>query len=222
MEKRHKEYIKYYKSRMKKYENNALYPNSYQSENALYEAIRNSEDLEEFGRMVEEGTLAVKNAIALVKDQETGRRELYKELKEYIRLHAPLRILEMLDSVDTDQELVKKVGEIEAKVNIEITVDLFTDEFYQDFMILEEIEVYRSAHVPDEWKNEINHEYPQEMIEKGRKTWQEDILPNARNWDPDWEFDFDLIWEERHRRLIPVPDEIVKKRIDQFKVYRGL
>jgi hypothetical protein len=222
MEQRHQEYCEYYKSRMLKYENNPIYKNSYKSEKALYDAITSSADLEEFGRKVEEENLAVKNAIALVKDQETARAEFFEDLKEYIKLHAPLRVLETIDAVKTDMELVNKVSEIEADVNIEITLDLMTDYFYYDFHILEEIEVYENAEVPDEWKSEINNEYPQSMIDSGREAWVKDVLPSVWNWDPDWKFNFELIWEERHRRLIPVPDEIIKKRIEQFKRYRGI
>lgn len=222
MEIRHQEYIDYYHVRMKKYENNSLYPHSYQSEKELYDAIANSKDLEEFGRKVEEGNLAVENAIALVKDQETARKNLYQELKEKIRLHAPLRILDVVDTVTTDTELVNSVSEIEGEVNVEITLDLFTDQIYHDLMILEEIEVYQKAEVPDEWKNEINQEYPQDLIDQGRKDWMDHVLPNAQQWDPHWQYDFDLIWEDRHRRLIPIPDQVLKKRIEQFKSYRGI
>jgi hypothetical protein len=207
---------------MKKYENNSLYPHSYQSEKELYDAIANSKDLEEFGRKVEEGNLAVENAIALVKDQETARKNLYQELKEKIRLHAPLRILDVVDTVTTDTELVNSVSEIEGEVNVEITLDLFTDQIYHDLMILEEIEVYQKAEVPDEWKNEINQEHPQDLIDQGRKDWMDHVLPNAQQWDPHWQYDFDLIWEDRHRRLIPIPDQVLKKRIEQFKSYRGI
>lgn len=222
MEIRHQEYIDYYHVRMKKYENNSLYPHSYQSEKELYEAIANSKDLEEFGRKVDEGNLAVENAIALVKDQETARKNLYQELKEKIRLHAPLRILDVVDTVTTDTELVNSVSEIEGEVNVEITLDLFTDQIYHDLMILEEIEVYQKAEVPDEWKNEINQEYPQDLIDQGRKDWMDHVLPNAQQWDPHWQYDFDLIWEDRHRRLIPIPDQVLKMRIEQFKSYRGI
>jgi len=55
---------------------------------------------------------------------------------------------------------VEKISEIESSVNIEISLDLITDYFYNDFSILEEIEVYRFAEVPEEWQNEINHQYP--------------------------------------------------------------
>lgn len=222
MDIRHQEYMEYYHVRMQKYENNSLYPHSYQSEKELYEAIANSKDLEEFGRKVDEGNLAVENAIALVKDQETARKNLYQELKEKIRLHAPLRILDVVDTVTTDTELVNSVSEIEGEVNVEITLDLFTDQIYHDLMILEEIEVYQKAEVPDEWKKEINQEHPQELIDQGRKDWMDHVLPNAQQWDPHWQYDFDLIWEDRHRRLIPIPDQVLKKRIEQFKSYRGI
>lgn len=222
MDQRHQEYIKYYRSRMLKYKNNPLYKNSFETEKSLYNAISNSKNLDEFGKKIEENNLTVKNAIALVKDQETARKKHLKELKEYVKLKAPLRILEIIDSMESDMELVETVSKIEADVSIEISIDLMTDYFYNDFLSLEEIEVYKSAEVPEKWQNEINHEYPQEMISLGRESWTNDVLPSAHNWDPQWEFDFDLIWEERNRRLIPVSDEVVRKRIEQFKIYRGI
>ncbi len=222
MEKRHQEYMEYYQARLKKYENNPLYPHSYQSEKELYEAIVNSENLDEFGRKVEDRNLAVENAIALVKDQETARKKLYQELKEEIRLHAPLRILDVIETLKTDLELTNTVSEIEGEVSNEISLDLFTEEIYYDLLSLEEIEVFQSAEVPDEWKQEINQDYPQELITMGHEDWNESVIPNAHKWDPEWQYNFDLIWEERHRRLIPIPDEVLKKRIEQFKIYRGI
>jgi hypothetical protein len=222
LEKRHQEYLEYYQARLKKYENNPLYSHSYESQNALYHAIAGSENLEEFGQKVEKEQLAIKSAIALVKDKETARKNLYQELGEEIRSHAPLRILEIVDSVKTEAELLNTVTEIEGEVNIEITLDLFTQEISYDLLMLEEIEVYQNAEVPDEWKKEINQDYPQELIDQGRKNWLEVVVPNAQRWDPHWKFNLDLIWEERHRRLIPIGDEVLKKRIRQFKTYRGL
>lgn len=222
MEKRHQEYLEYYQARLKKYENNPLYSHSYESQNALYQAIAASKNLEEFGQKVEEEQLSLKSAIALVKDKETARKNFYQDLKEEIRSHAPLRILEIVDSVKTEAELVNTVTEIEGEVNIEITLDLFTQEISHDLMMLEEIEVYQNAEVPDEWKKEINQDYPQELIDQGRKDWVEMVVPNAQRWDPNWKFNLDLIWEERHRRLIPIGDEVLKKRVEQFKTYRGL
>ena len=221
MDTRHKEYTEYYKSRMLKYEGNPMYENSYKTEKDLYEAIANSSSLEEFRKELNEKNLAVKNAIALVKDKETARKKHFEEIKEFIRLKAPVRILEITDSIQNETELIQKSNEIESEVSIEISVDLFTDIFYSDFPMLENIEVWQTAEVPEEWKRDLNN-YITEALVQGRETWEKEIIPNARNWKPDWTFDFDLISEERHRRLIPVSDETTEKRIEQFKKYRGI
>lgn len=221
MDTRHKEYTEYYKSRMLKYEGNPMYENSYKTEKDLYEAIANSSSLEEFRKELNEKNLAVKNAIALVKDKETARKKHFEEIKEFIRLKAPSRILEILDSIQTETELIQKSNEIESEVSIEISVDLFTDIFYSDFPMLENIEVWQTAEVPEEWKQDLNN-YITEALVQGRETWEKEIIPNARNWKPDWSFDFNLISEERHRRLIPESDETTEKRIGQFKKYRGI
>lgn len=220
MEERHQQYIKYYEARMKKYKNSKLYMRSYETEKALYDAISAVSDLKDFKTKLEEGNLAVENAIALTKDKETAFKELYNKLKEFIRAQSSEEILEKIDEAKTDQDVVNIVTDIEQKNSIKISIDLFTDEFYSDFKVLEDIEVWGKAEVPDVWRKEIN-ENIQDDIAKGRKQWGEDILPNNRNWDPDWNFDYDLIWEDRHRRLIPVPDDVVKKRIGQHKNYRG-
>ncbi|AXV38805.1 hypothetical protein [Methanobacterium sp. BAmetb5] len=222
MEKRHQEYLEYYQARLKKYEHNPLYPHSQESQEALYQAIASSKSLEEWGQKVENQQLTLKSAIALVKDKETARKKFYQDLNEQIRLHAPVKILEIVDSVKTEAELINTVNKIEGEVNIEITLDLFTQAIIDDLMMLEEIEVHQTAEVPEEWKKEINHDYPQELIDQGLKDWVGMVEPNARQWDPQWKFNLDLIWEERYRRLIPFQDEVLKKRVEQFKTYRGL
>ena len=81
MEQRHKEYIEYYQSRLKKYEKNPLYINSYQSEKALYDAIANAANIEEFGNTVESLNLAVKNAIAWLKIRKLHGKNTMKKYK---------------------------------------------------------------------------------------------------------------------------------------------
>ncbi|MBN1633414.1 MAG: hypothetical protein JW917_04530 [Ignavibacteria bacterium] len=221
MDKRHQEYIDYYKSRMLKYKDNPMYGNSYQTEKNLYDAISTASSLDEFGKILNENNLAVRNAIALSIDKETARKIHFEEIKEFIRAKAPIRILEIIDSVKTDTELIQKSNEIESAVSIEISVDLFTDIFYSDFDMLENIEVWETAEVPEEWRKDLAG-WINDTQKEGKESWEKDVLPNARNWNPDWTFNFDLIFEERHRRKIPVSNEIVKKRIEQFKKYRGL
>jgi hypothetical protein len=121
-----------------------------------------------------------------------------------------------------DMDIVNKVSEIENQVSKEISIDLFTTQFSDDLDILEEIEVYKNAQVPDEWKKKINQEIPNEMIRGGHDDWHSHVIPQAQILKPDWEFEFDLLWENRHRRLLPFSDEILKKRIQQFKDYRGI
>lgn len=221
MDKRHQEYCDYYKSRMLKYKDNPMYQHSFQSEKDLFEAISSVSSLDEFDKVLKEKNLAVKNAIALTKDKETARKKHFEEIKEFIRLKAPVRILEIIDSVKTDTELIQKSNEIESEVSIEISVDLFTDMFYSDFDMLENIEVWHTAEVPDEWKQDLAI-WIENALREGKESWEKEVLPNAQNWSPGWTFNFDLIFEERHRRKIPVSDKIVKKRIEQFKRYRGL
>jgi hypothetical protein len=220
MDERHSDYVAYYEARMKKFEGSELYKESALTEKALYEAIASCEKLEDFKEKLEAGNLHVKNAIALIKDKEKGFRDLYLKIKEVIRAKAAEQILEKVDEIETVEDLTTFVTEIETKNSIAISVDEFTDEFYYDFDVLESIEVRKNAEVPDEWKKDID-EKVQDMIAKGREDWKESVVPNARNWDPNWSFNYDLIFEERHRRKIPFPDEIVKKRIDQHKEYRG-
>ena len=221
MEQRHQEYIDYYKARMKKYENNSLYLNSYESEKALYEAIANVEKLEDFKDVLFKNNLHVKNAIALVKDQEKARFDHFMKLKETIRAKGPKAVLDVVDQYTDIDELTTKTGELHQTNSVEISVDLLNDEFYSDFTYLENVLVYETAKVPKRWEKKYR-EWAKEDIKKHNELWEENTLPNARNWDPNWDLNYDLLWEERHRRKIPIPDEALKKRIEQHKRYRGL
>lgn len=221
MDQRHKEYIDYYRVRMQKYENNPVYKNSYSAEQKMFEAISDISHLEEFGEKVKAGNLSLKCAAALVKDQEMARLKHYKDINEPVRAHAPERILEIVDSFSTDMELVEKVNNIDSEVSIEISVDNLIRHFINDLDSLELLEVWENAEVPDEYKQKVNNDYSADYKAEYQKNLNEIILPRAREWKPDWDFDYNLLWEERHRRLIFFSDEILKKRIEQHKKYRG-
>jgi len=222
MDQRLQEYLDYYNVRMNKYKDNPLYQNSYESEKSMYEALNSCENLEEFRSKLGDENLPLKNAVALTKDKSLARKELYENIKEFIRKKAPEQTLAMIETVQSVNELTKRANEIEVAVGIEISIDLMTSYFYSDFIALENIEVWQNAEIPDEWQKEIHEEWVNETIAEGIKLWQEVMVPESQKWQPDWKFDFDLLWEDRHRRLIPVPDEIVMKRIQQFKTYRGI
>src|SRR4051812_30940781 len=112
MDTRHLEYIEYYKARLKKYENNPMYRNSYESEKALYDAIASCAQLEDFKNKVEEGKLPFKNAVALMKDQETAREKYYLSIKEPIRAQESTDILKMLDTIEDLGDLITKSNDI--------------------------------------------------------------------------------------------------------------
>lgn len=221
MDQRQQEYLEYYRVRMEKYRDNPAYTNSFQSEKAICDALETSADLNGFKEKMEAGQLALKNAQALTRDKETARKKMYDELLEKIRVQAPERILEIVDQTTSDMDLISKVNHIETENNIEITIDMFTSLFYSDFIQLENLEVWENADIPAEWKKEYA-EWARERVEEDRKLWNENYLFRAREWKPGWEFNFDLIWEDRHRRVIPVPDTMITKRIEQFKKLKGI
>jgi hypothetical protein len=222
MEQRHIDYIEYYKSRMKKYENNPMYKNSYQSEKAILDAISGIEKMDDFRGIMETQKLHVKNAIALVKDKSMAEKDTFLEMKEFIRARAAERILEVIDSLQSDMELANTCSKIATETGVEISLDLMTGYFYGDFAAMENVIAWEQAEVPPEWKNEINVEWPAETRGSLKKIWEETTIPMARYWDKGWTLNYDLLWEDRHRRLIPVPDEALQKMIEQHKKFRGI
>ena len=214
------DYLLYYEARMKRRQNSEVYTHSYQSEKALYDLVASCNGMEDLQtRSGEFRSLSVQNAIALVKDQEAYRKKVYKECKEFIRAKGPAAILEKIDGMASDMEVVNMVNQVMQENSIEITIDQLSDFFYSDFVAMENIEVYQQAIVPDEWKSKCA-QYAADTMESGKKLWQENQLPEARQWKPGWVLDYDLLHEERHRRLIPVNDEELEKKIDLHKKYK--
>lgn len=218
MDQRHKDYIDYYAVRFKKYEGSAIYKNTYKTEKALYEGIKSSATLEEFGEKEKKEELTLKNAKALTKDQATYRLQVFRELEEKIRAQGPDTIVQKVDSFKDVMELATRVSEIMHRNSIEISVDLLTGNFYSDFIALENIEVWEKAEVPARWKGRLK-KFIDDQIEGMKKVWREVRIPRAREWDPKWKMDYENVWESRHRRLIPMKDTTVKRRIEEHKKY---
>lgn len=214
------DYMLYYEARMKRRENDPNYSHSYQSEKAFYDLIASCSSMDELqGKAEQFRQLGVQNAIALVKDQETYRKKVYEDCKEFIRAEAPAAILAQIDNMQTDMEIVNMVSQVHKKNSIDISVDQFVNFFYSDFMAMENIEVYQQAIIPEEWKEECRG-YAQNGMDSGKKIWEEKQLPEARNWQPGWVLNYRLLYEDRHRRLIPVNDVEMEKKITLHKVYK--
>ena len=214
------DYLLYYEARMKRWQNSDVYTHSYQSEKALYDLVASCSGLEELQSKADAfRSLTVQNAIALVKDQEAYRKKVYEDCKEFIRAKGPATILEKIDAVSGDMELVAMVNKLMQENSIEITVDQLTSFFYSDFIAMENYEVYQQANIPGEWKADCK-KYAQDILDSGKKLWQETQLPEARQWKAGWALDYALLKEDRHRRLIPVNDEELEKKITLHKTYK--
>lgn len=207
-----KDYQDYYKARMDRYANDQDYIHSYNSEKAIYEAIASCSELGDFKEKL--GNLNELNAVALVKDESKIRYNHYISIAETIRALGPKRIMERADNYNNVMDLITMVGEEENRNMIEISMDDIGILHYC-WVLLERIEVYENADVPSSYRSEMNR-----RIEENKKSIREyyhTTTEERRAWQPDWEFNFDLVWEERHRRTIPHTDEELRMRIEQLK-----
>ena len=216
MEQRHAEYLAYYKARLKRYENNPLYPLTYQAEKNLFEAFAACATLEEFKTRI--GDLPLRCAIALVKDQETARMKFFEEIREPIRAKYCRMRIEAAEKVRDVMELTETMTGLGHRENLELAVDGFAGNLYFDFTWLENMEENTTIEVGEPWKSECS-KYAKEDLAEHRRLFRENTLPRAREWDPAWKMNYDLVWEDRHRRLIPAPDDAVKRRIEEHRRY---
>ncbi len=208
------DYKTYYRLRMQRYENNPDYKNSYESEKAIYEAIASCNVLEEFKN--KPGNLNEKNAVALIVDEYNIRLKHYNEIKEPIRAEGCIRIIEKAKTIDKVAELITMVGEEENKTMLAITADSISP--FDDAGYLERIELGEKAEVPDKYKAsylQYANEEKQNLVNTYNNTEK-----NLNNWEPGWKFNFDRIWEERHRRLLPFPDATIQDNILKIKNIR--
>lgn len=206
------DYIEYYRVRMDRYYNDPDYANSYQSEKAIFEAIAGCKELGDFKDRL--GNLNELNAVALSKDEYKIRLDHYLSIQENIRALGPKRILEKADQFNEVFNLMTMIGEEENRNMIEVSMDDISI-FRDAWPMMDQIEIYEQANVPSEYKAE-RLKYANEIKEGLRERYHETTL-ERRKWQPDWKFNFELIWEVRHRRTIPYDDGQVKEKIGQLK-----
>lgn len=207
-----KDYQDYYRVRMERYENDPDYKFSYQSEKAIYDAIMSCNELVNFRDAL--GNKNELNAVALTKDQYTMRLDHYLEILETIRALGPERIMSKADKFDNVMDLMEMVNE-EELINIrEISLDHIY--FFRDsLVVLDNIEVYESSNIPDKYKREYKG-----YAEDSRKDLNERLVELEKEmdqWKSGYRFDFDLIMQERHRRLIPFTDDVIHEKINELK-----
>ena len=208
------DYQAYYKVRMERYEGQPLRAHSYASEKALYDAIASCQQLEEFKDKI--GNLNIKNAIATVKDREKAFLDHYQSLQETVRAKEAEMTLARIDAAASDMDVVEIASKASQEALVLITLDLFTDHFYTDIIPrLETIDVLRNMDAPEKYAADIQKSIQTEKadIKEGVAKLEED----AQSWKSGWKFNPDLIWEHRHRKKIPLPNEVLKQRLNEYK-----
>ncbi|HYG49719.1 MAG TPA: hypothetical protein VD905_02400 [Flavobacteriales bacterium] len=207
-----KDYVDYYRVRMNRYEHDPDYKNSYQSEKAIYEAIAGCNELKQFRERL--GNLNGLNAVALSRDEYKIRYNHYRDIKETIRAKGPERILARADQYNEVFNLMTMIGEEENKNMIEISMD-DVSLLRNAWFLIDQIEIYETAEVPSNYKMQ-RQQYANELKANLKESY-DNHTSEMRKWQPDWTFNPELVWEERHRRLFPYSDEHIHEKINQYK-----
>lgn len=217
MDARHQEYIEYYRARLRRYDGDPHYPRTAAAQRAMLGAIETAPDLESVGQRVIGEALHVKCAVALVWDQEEARAKLYGELDEPVRAAPHRQVVDALAARDfTDvAALNTMVSETLDRSNAPITADeVPRDEFWNALKVLEDLAIWETAEVPDEWKAERA-----EFIAETRARMAETAATSrdgVRKFVPDYAPDWDALWQTRHRRRLPLPDDTLRRRIAEY------
>ena len=215
MDERHREYVEYYRVRAAKYDGSPIYTDSARSEHALLDAFEQSGTLDEAGEKVRAGNLTTANALALLRDQWRARLALYEELDEPVKAQAPQRVVAEIEGVDDVVEAISRVNRVLTDGAIAETADeLHRVEFTGDLGVMEQMEVYTRAQIPDQWRPTYDDEV-RRTTEAGRAVVAE--RAQRRALLPDWRLDHTVLWETRHRRRIPISDEALRARITQHE-----
>ncbi|MBL4632858.1 MAG: hypothetical protein JKY56_03245 [Kofleriaceae bacterium] len=223
MEQRHSEYVEYYRARLQRYEGNVLYPHSAAAEKAIFDAISGCQTLEDFEQIDAQQQLTLRCAIALVRDKYTAESQLYLELQETVRAQPGLQILANLDGSPpaTSAELTTMVNDIETQHQLKIAEDeTLISSFWGDFKIMEDIEEDEMASIPPQWQSQAQESIAKELAH-GAKSFSEVTLVEARKFFPNYQPNWDDLSEPRHRRKVPLPDEVFAARITNHKKYVG-
>lgn len=208
------EYKAYYLLRVKRYEGNPDYQRSYEAGKAMYDAIASCSKLEDFQEKL--GNLNEKVAVAVIMDEYSIRLRHYEDIKETVRAEGCRQILEKASAINNVAELITMINDEEGKTSLAITADSIKP--FDDFLYLENLEIYSTAIVPDKYRNRYS-----QFAEKEKQSLREAYLEAEKNlntWQPGWKFDYERIEEDRHRRLLPYPDDVIKNQIELTKQIR--
>ncbi len=103
------------------------------------------------------------------------------------------------------------LSEIEQRTGIAVTVDELTRLWATSLTTLENVEMWRTAQVPDRWRSELE-QFATEAIATEREAWAQ-VEAEGRRHQAGWSFDPEVARAERHRRLVPVAAEVFERRL---------
>lgn len=212
-DKRYADYVEYYRARARRVATNPLYPNAAAAALAMLTAIERAGSLEAFQSTV--GDLPLRCATALARDQAEAKATLFAETDEAVRAQEPAEVLARLDAVTDVPGLTALANAAAQRAATATTIDSFMAAFGTSFTVLENIEVWQTAQVPDRWRAEVDG-WVADAIRDARAGWQE-VETAARAWEPMWTFDEDTLRERRHRRMLPYPEKVLDRRLAQHR-----
>lgn len=207
------DYKAYYAVRAEKYAGNPNFPNYYEAQIRLSDAMQNCNELIEFKDKI--GDLNERCATALTKDQYIMEKKHFEKHQETVRVLLSERVLEKVDAISNVNDLISMVTEESNKNMIEISMDESNHFFVSQWEYVDMAEVYANAEVPDKYKADMQRwadDVRKSIAEGARNT-----EVKNQNYKPGWKLNPDIISEYRHRRLLPYSDEQILEQIERFK-----
>lgn len=208
------EYKEYYRVRAERYADNPNYKNSYQAEKALNDLMQSANDFESIKTQML--SLSHKCVMALSKDKYIMEEAFFTELQEDVRVKISKNVLEKIDNYDKDvNELIDFVNTTEEKGMREVVEDESCRVFHDVWWQIDDVIIYENAVVPDKYKADLQ-EWAQQTRESIIDSVENKIEYN-KYFNSNWEYNPDLIWEHRHRRLLTYSDENVAEQLTKYK-----
>lgn len=205
------DYKAYYRARSQRYDGHPHFKRLALAEKNLADEMERCTDLNAPNPKIKQ--LAERSAIAQSMDMAAYRYEVYTALKETIRAKGNQELMDYFASHPDGEAL--EIGRANVEISVknvnEIGEDITILDHFMDLVrSLEVIEWYEYGEAIPEYETKMRKQAAQLKIKYSEeKQW---FLHEARKYYPDYDFRWQLLWEERHRRLIPFPDQVIAAR----------
>jgi hypothetical protein len=203
------DYRDYYWSRARRSAANPLYPETAAAERAMAEAVDAASSIDDLRATAIE--LSTEMGRALARDQANARAAVYAETAETVRAQGPAEVLAGVGTAPDAPALASLLAAIEQRTSTAVTDDELTRLWAMSLTTLENVEVWRTAEVPDRWRADLET-YASEAVAAERDSWSQ-VETEGRRHQSAWSFDPKLARAERHRRLVPIADEVFDHRL---------